>query len=313
MASNHTKVNEQLGLSISGNYHHNDGFFTNLYTHKKADKLDNGAGRIGLIWKPAAHWTTRFITSYEYSNQGGYPYGLYNADNGTTEAVNYNDEGLYRRNLLTSGVNVRYDGSRISFNSQTSYQYIQDKMGIDQDFSPRNIFYGQNRIRQHMYCQEFTAKSVNNSRYHWITGLFAFRQTVDRKVDLSRFTDTTRHLTNSEIPTQGIAFYHQSTLDLFQGLSCSVGLRYDYEHARCDFSKVQQPLDGKEKQNLSDNSTDPFTSASLLPSSACNISHPTINCFTLPYPEDIKPEDLMFLSSTMTSISIHPNITGTTK
>ena len=49
---------------------------------------------------------------------------------------------------------------------------------------------------------------------------------------------------NSGIPTQGIAFYHQSTLDLLQGLSCSVGLRYDYEHARCDFSKVQQPLNG---------------------------------------------------------------------
>lgn len=244
IASNYTKVNEQLGLSFSGNYHHNDGFFTNLHTHKKADKLDNGAGRIGLTWKPAAHWTTRFITSYEYSNQGGYPYGLYNADKGTTEAVNYNNEGLYRRNLLTSGINIRYNGPHISFNSQTSYQYIQDKMGIDQDFSPRNIFYGQNKIRQHMYCQEFTVKSVNKSRYHWITGAFVFRQTINRKVDLSRFTDTTRHLTNSGIPTQGIAFYHQSTLDLLQGLSCSVGLRYDYEHARCDFSKVQQPLNG---------------------------------------------------------------------
>lgn len=117
---------------------------------------------------PLDHPFHNFLRVFE---SGGYPYGLYNADNGTTEAVNYNDEGLYRRNLLTSGVNVRYDGSRISFNSQTSYQYIQDKMGIDQDFSPRNIFYGQNRIRQHMYCQEFTAKSVNNSRYHWITGL----------------------------------------------------------------------------------------------------------------------------------------------
>lgn len=153
IASNYTKVNEQLGLSFSGNYHHNDGFFTNLHTHKKADKLDNGAGRIGLTWKPAAHWTTRFITSYEYSNQGGYPYGLYNADKGTTEAVNYNNEGLYRRNLLTSGINIRYNGPHISFNSQISYQYIQDKMGIDQDFSPRNIFYGQNKIRQHMYCR----------------------------------------------------------------------------------------------------------------------------------------------------------------
>ncbi|WP_042368980.1 TonB-dependent receptor [Bacteroides neonati] len=245
MASNYTKVNERLGLSFSGNYHHNDGFFTNLYTGKKADKLDNGSGRIGLVWKPANRWTTRFIASYEHLNQGGYPYGLYNADNGTTEAVNYNQEGLYRRNLLTSGANVRYDGARVSFNSQTSYQYIHDKMGIDQDFSPRSESYVQNRIQQHMYSQEFTVKSVGDSRYQWITGAFAFRQTVDREVNLSRFTNATRDLTNSEIPTQGIAFYHQSTLDLYGGLSCSVGLRYDYEHARCDFSKVRQPLEGK--------------------------------------------------------------------
>ena len=113
IASNYTKVNEQLGLSFSGNYHHNDGFFTNLHTHKKADKLDNGAGRIGLTWKPAAHWTTRFITSYEYSNQGGYPYGLYNADKGTTEAVNYNNEGLYRRNPINI-YRTRWESIKIS-------------------------------------------------------------------------------------------------------------------------------------------------------------------------------------------------------
>ena len=243
-ASNYTKVNENLGLSFSGNYHHNDGFFTNLYTGKKADKLDSGSGRIGLVWKPATRWTTRFIASYEHLNQGGYPYGIYNADSGTTEAVNYNQEGFYLRNLLTSGVNVRYDGSRISFNSQTSYQYIDDKLGIDQDFSSKNVFYGQNRIQQHMYSQEFTAKSVGDSRYQWITGAFAFRQTVDREINLSRFTNSTRDLTNSENPVQGIAFYHQSTLDLYRGLSVSVGLRYDYEHAQMDFSKVQQPLEG---------------------------------------------------------------------
>ena len=161
-----------------------------------------------------------------------------------------------------------------------------------------------------MYCQEFTVKSVNKSRYHWITGAFVFRQTINRKVDLSRFTDTPRHLTNSGIPTQGIAFYHQSTLDLLQGLSCSVGLRYDYEHARCDFSKVQQEMG---KQNRLNNSTDRFTSGSLLLGSVCSTFLLTINCSMPPYPKDIKPEDSMSLSSTMTTTFIPPNITGITK
>lgn len=248
IASNYTKVNDRLGLSFSGNYHHNDGFFTNQYNGKQADKLDNGSGRLGLVWRVARGWTTRLIASYEQVNQGGYPYGLYDADQERTEAVNYNEPGLYRRNLLTSGVNVRYDGARIRFNSQTSYQYIKDRMGIDQDFSPSSVYYAQNRILQQMYSQEFTLKSVNNSRYHWITGSFAFQQAIDRRVDLSRYAAANRQLTRSETPTRGVAFYHQSTIDLYRGLACTVGLRYDYEEAQCDFSKVEQPLDGSDNE-----------------------------------------------------------------
>lgn len=39
----------------------------------------------------------------------------------------------------------------------------------------------------------------------------------------------------------------------------------------------------------------------------------TINCSMPPYPKDIKPEDSMSLSSTMTTTFIPPNITGITK
>lgn len=242
--SDYTKINEQFGFSASAKYHHNDGFFTNQYTGKKADNMDNAAARLGFVWKPASQWTLKLNTSYDYSNQGGYPYAPYHEETAATEPVNYNRPSIYRRGIFTAGLNARYEGNGFSFNSQTSYQYMHDRQGIDQDFTPADNYYIVKKTRQNMYSQEFTFKSAQTGRYEWIAGAFAFAQDLDNNLAYTIYAQGYNTPRQYDIPVHGIAFYHQSALHLYKGLSVLAGLRYDYEQARDHYTQYKQPIDG---------------------------------------------------------------------
>ncbi|MDR0892926.1 MAG: TonB-dependent receptor [Mediterranea sp.] len=226
--TNYTKLSDRFGFSVRGNYHHNDGFFRNICTGRKADNMNEGSGAVSLVWKPADHWLARLNTTVDYSDQGGYPYGKYDEATGQTAPVNYNDYSSYRRAIVTSGLNLRYTNSCISLNSQTAYQYIRDRQDIDQDFTPEEKTFITQRLKQHLASQEVTLKSVGRSRYQHITGVFGFYQDIDKEV-ANRTAGTNKPY---DIPTYGLALYHQSTLRLVDSLSILLGLRYDYEHAR---------------------------------------------------------------------------------
>jgi outer membrane receptor protein involved in Fe transport len=197
--SNYTRVSRTFGFALSGNYHRNDGFFTNVYTGKKVDDVGEGGGRLSLVWQPAQRWRVRLDGTANHIEQGGYPYGPYDPATGHVGAINYDDSGTYRRTIATAGANVRYEGPRVAFNSQTSYQFNRDRQAIDQDFTPAPTSFVVQRLRQNMVSQELTLKSVGDTRYQHITGAFAFYQMLDRDI-YNRRTD---ELKRYDIPTYG--------------------------------------------------------------------------------------------------------------
>lgn len=249
-ASTYTKLSESFGFSASGKFHRNDGFFTNEYLNEKADKSSNASGRLGFVWKFAPLWSARLSTSYDYTDQGGYPYGVYHADTKEVSPVNYDSKGLYRRNLVTSGLNIQYTGKSFCFNSQSSFQFIDDKQGIDQDFTPKNSLYVVMKQRQRMFSQELTLKSTGDKRYEWIVGTFAFRQEVDNTLRKDLLTKGYREMKFYDIPTTGIALYHQSTFHVTDRLSLSAGLRYDYERATDDHSAYKQSFSSEVREPI---------------------------------------------------------------
>ena len=249
-ASTYNKLSESFGFSASGKFHKNDGFFTNEYLNEKADKSNNASGRLGFVWKFAPLWSARLSASYDYTDQGGYPYGVYQADTKEVAPVNYDARGLYRRNLVTSGLNIQYMGKSFCFNSQSSFQYIDDKQGIDQDFTPKSSLYVIQKQKQKMFSQELTLKSAGDKRYEWIVGAFAFRQGVENTLRKDLFTKGYKEMKFYDIPTTGIAFYHQSTFHVTDRLSLSAGVRYDYEHATDDHSAYKQPFSSEVREPL---------------------------------------------------------------
>ncbi len=256
------KLSKQLGFSFSGNYRHDGGFFTNVFTGKKADAIQALGGRARLEWRPNNRWKAEYTLGYEYSDQNGYPYGELNAS-GQELPVNYNDPGTYRRNLLNNALFIQYTGDHYSFSSTTGYQYFNDRMQMDQDFTPDSIFSLTQNQKQSAWTQEFVFKSDRASRYQWVTGLFGFYQglTTDAPMvfeqggiamiqsyfDMAKAqypTMPTITVTNQQMavpglfktPTQGLALYHQSTYRLWKGLSVTGGLRLSYETTHIDYN-----------------------------------------------------------------------------
>lgn len=234
-AYNYTKLNDRLGFAVNGSYHHNDGYFRNAFDNSKVDKFNEGYLRGRIYWKPGERWTLSADISYRNSDQGGYPYATYDPDTKETGDINYNRYSSYLRQVTTVGLNARYAGRNFSFNSQTAYQYIDDLMGIDQDFMPKDLYWVSQRVRQNIFSEELTLKSTTNSPYQWMFGAFLFSDSYKKQLYTTYIAQDYCTPKFYDSPTTGVSVYHQSSLRIVGGLSAQVGLRFDYEHAKEDY------------------------------------------------------------------------------
>ncbi len=233
--SNYTKLSDKFGFTFGALYHHNDGAFRNSYLNEKVDKMNETEERIGLYYKPSENWLFRLTSNFTYSDQGGYPYAPVDVETNTLQDINYNRYSSFRRLISTNGLGITYTGPVVSFNSQTSFQYINSKQAIDQDFTIKDKSFVENARHQNMLSQEFTLKSNNDSRYQWVVGAFGMMEHVDRTVDNHSPSAYSLSHTDYCVPTTSLALYHQSTYNIWQGLSATAGIRFDYEHAKTTY------------------------------------------------------------------------------
>ena len=254
--SNYTKLSDKFGFTFGALYHHNDGAFRNSYLDEKVDKMNETEERIGLYYKPADNWLIRLNSQFTYSDQGGYPYAPVDVATNTLQDIKYNRYSSFRRLVSTNGLGITYTGPVVSFNSQTSFQYINSKQAIDQDFTINDKSFVENARHQNMVSQEFTLKSSNDSRYQWVIGAFGMMEHVDRTVDNYSPSAYSLSHTNYCVPTSSLALYHQSTYKIWRGLSATAGIRLDYEHAKTKYDNLKVtasplPGDGYTLVNLS--------------------------------------------------------------
>lgn len=267
--SRYGKINEKVAYSMSGQYQSNDGYFKNEYTGRRADNAKSANGRFQLYWRPTDEMKVNFTTNYEYSTQEGYPYGLLNEETGAVGPVYYNDPGSYRRNLSASSLYVENQFDGFMMTNSTGYQFFDDHMKLDQDFTEKSYFTLNQKQRQHSSSHETVFKSTKETNFKWLAGVFGFyqhlntdapvnfkKQGIDEMINSNIQIPTitvsptmSMHITDSLInnnmvidgkfktPTWGIAGYTQLTYDnLFvKGLSVSAGVRLDYEKAKIDY------------------------------------------------------------------------------
>ena len=269
------RISTQFAFSAGAFYSHKGGFFKNDFNGKRIDTDNEFGGRIRAIWLPTENLKLDFTVNYEYTNQGGYPYEYTGRTDGETEdragyigSISYNNDCGYRRNLVNSGVNLEYQGRNFTLSSATGFQYLYDRMDLDQDFTEQDIYTIMQKQNSKTLSEEIVMKSKPGSRWQWTTGVSGFYQWLDTDAPVTFRQDgvktmiednansmfpsgnpaaPTMHLTvnNSTLPVPGRfetpvlngAVYHQSTLnDLFvDGLSLTVGLRLDYEKIKMHY------------------------------------------------------------------------------
>ena len=186
------RISDQFAFSTGGFYEHTGGFYQNsARNNERVDKGNAGGGRFRGIYLPKDNLKLDLNVSYEYSDQGGYPYfytGITQegVNKGKTEEreemigkIAYNDRSNYYRNLLNAGFNGEYQAKNFILSAVTGYQHLKDRMFLDQDFTEKNIFNLTQKQKLNTISEEIVLKSKPNRKWEWTTGIFGFYQTLN--------------------------------------------------------------------------------------------------------------------------------------
>lgn len=248
-ASHYAKPLHNLGIGATVQYQSTDGEWTNQHNHRKADWEHQVGARLKLEWMPTPTLLVANVLHFNSSRQGGYPYEYQ-----PTGQVAYNDTCFYRRDAVLDGLTITKHFEHFTLSSISSYQFIDDNMTLDQDFTPEPYFTLTQRRREHGFTQDLVARHKGTSGYQCLTGLFGFyrhynmdapvtfKPTGINQLIIKHFNDmfpgaplqwNDDHFvlgSHFSSATWGTALYHQSTLELGRW-SLSAGVRLDYEHA----------------------------------------------------------------------------------
>jgi len=227
------RLSNKFAYSISGEYEHSDGFIPNIYTKKNADKLNSTSINSRLEWRPTNKLSFRLINGFNLTNQGAFTYGLVDTTKNWVDSINIDHESSYKRKIYDSGLQINFRNNYIWLSSLSSIQLLNDNYTVDQDASPKNLYYAIQTEDQFLLAQEINIHSLNESWYEWNAGVFAFNHQIKRGTDVfinmvkpnyqleKRYNDYNR----------GFALFHQSSFRLTPSLNLEAGIRYDYENA----------------------------------------------------------------------------------
>ena len=273
------RISDQFAFSAGGYYEGADGFFTNSHLNKKVDDMQAGGGRIRAILLTANDWKFDFNVNYDYTDEGGYPYyftgDIYSfPPEVTTDLIGkiaYNRESTYRRNLLNTGLNIEHQADNFIFNAVTGFQHLNDRMFMDQDFSPMDTYTLEQKQRINSITEEITFKSKPGQAWQWTTGLFGFYQDMRTTGPVVFYNDGIDFLNTTingyfpdlsqmgmsmslglknenldipstmDTPSWSTAVFHQSTYHV-GNLELSAGLRLEYEKIQMDYNSHASAL-----------------------------------------------------------------------
>ena len=267
-ASVSKKIGNKAGVSLSGYYDGNNGFFENQYDGKRADWLRSTGGRVRLNLELVDRWMLQLIANGDYADQRAFPYGKYS--DGKIEKPDYDHAGRYTRKVAGSSVSIENRKDERIFTSSTGFQYFDDDMHMDLDYTPESVFTINQNQKERNWTQEFTVSNKLElfkwCAFKWSLGAFAFIRDLRTDVVttmgqagvrdiLQPFLDAATAnnprapslvATDNEIPIPGIfktpayglAFFYQYTYNfmLLKGLSYTLGVRLDYEKTKLDYN-----------------------------------------------------------------------------
>lgn len=175
--SHYNKINDKLAFSAGAFYNGTNGFWENTLTGERTDDKNEAGARLRLVYQPTDRLSFDWMADYQYVSQHAYPYGILEPASGNVVSEPDQDhQGKYNRNMVNTGMAVKYRGKGFDFQSNTSYQYLKDNLLMDNDYSAIDFIVVDQSQLSNAITQEFTIKSNNQSRWHWTNGVFVSYQ-----------------------------------------------------------------------------------------------------------------------------------------
>ncbi len=254
--SSYQEMGRNLYMGFVGAMTFSDGFYRNHYNDTRTGTEKGLNLRWRTQWRPASKVLIDNVASFGLSRQGGYPY-----EEANNREINYNDTCYYRRSSLSDGLTVKWFGENVSVASISSIQYLDDEMGLDQDFQPVNYFIMKQRRHEWAVTQDVVVRGRAGA-YNWTAGGFGFfrrtsmwapvtlkdegiarlitdRVNLNDRIPVKLEFDNDHLLLGSDfaLPNFGAALYHQSELSL-GAWNLALGMRLDYERTNMRYHSL---------------------------------------------------------------------------
>lgn len=260
-------LTEGLGLSVSAFYRGDAGYNRNDYLDTSSNGSEAGGGKVRLTYSRSPRFLLDFQTSAEYSDENAYDY-----ENTTNGRIESGMLGRYKRGLLNSSLKLETQQKHFTLSSVTAFQYLKDRMDMDQDYSPANLFTLQQRQRSSALSEELVIKGNSLKWLDWTVGAYVAHQWLKTNAPVTFGADGISQLIQSGIdkgfeaankgmaragmslamtvtdpeivipgefntPVTNFAAYGQARFkDLFtRGFDITAGVRLDYEHREMDY------------------------------------------------------------------------------
>ena len=263
-------MGNSAAFSVSGFYQGSDGYNTNTFLNRYSNGGDAGGGKFRFVFNPEKNrrFLLDFQTSLEYSDENGYDY--YNVKN---PQIVEGELGSYRRTLFNTSLKMSYNFAHSTLTSVTAGQFLRDRMFMDQDFSPANIFTLLQKQNSRTLSEELVLKgSWHNLGLDYVVGGYVAKQWLKTDAPVEFGADGIQQLIQTGIdrglaaanaaltsygmslgmniddksmtvdglfdtPVFNAAGFGQLTKhNLFvKGLDLTAGVRVDYEHNKMDY------------------------------------------------------------------------------
>ena len=258
------RAGEKFAYSVGGYYNRTDGYFDNAFDGSNIDWGESSGGRLRTIWQMGSGWSLDNVASFGYSYEGGYAYAPYNMETGQVDEVNYNSPSRYMRYNFSDGLVLSHTGEKYKFTATTSYQFMHDRMRMDNDLTPASIFTLMQEQKEHAVTEDIVLRTNDSSRrWQWITGAYGFYKSIDMGAPVNLLQDGVKSLilgnmpasmqalltfdrdiltvdSNFKLPTYGVALYHESSLRAGERWRFTAGLRLDYEASKMKYDNLSE-------------------------------------------------------------------------
>ena len=254
----------KFGYSVGGYYNRTDGFFDNTFDGSNVDWGQSSGGRLRLVWDLGSIWEIVNTASVGYTDEGGYAYAMYDAEKDVVGPINYNSPSGYMRLNVSDGLMLSHAGEKYKFTATTSLQYMHDRMRMDNDLTPASIFTLAQEQKEWAVTEDVVFRTNDMSRrWQWLTGAYGFYKPIDMQAPVSILDEGINSLvlgnmpdmiksllefdrdaltveSNFDLPTYGLALYHESSLRAGERWRFTAGLRLDYEVAKMKYDNLSQ-------------------------------------------------------------------------